>query len=247
MSAAYQIFQPMSYAHLIPLRSSPDRILLAQSTTLCPRTKWYLSFAYGIFCSLAKVLSGFLVPSSNGTHRVQERLSCCSSIVAHRQFSGSYPFRPSILSKLFFNGRLPISARKLAKLAQRSHTQTPLPPYKWYFALAGFLQRACMLFHERYSRVKRMLKRSRFCRLKVLSNFFCLLFGPKRKHPQLLDWPRVSVYPKKDFSVPQSQRQFHRNAPCKEFSALLRTMSLPNLWPVRSRNGIGMSRILTRE
>src|SRR5690348_5905616 len=50
------------------------------------------------------------------------RLFCCSSRVAQRQFSGEYPFVPSMRSSERSFGGSPISATKVSKFNQRSQT-----------------------------------------------------------------------------------------------------------------------------
>jgi hypothetical protein len=206
-----------------------------------PLLTWYMSLCRGTPARFAKARRDSLSPTSVVTKIVARLLSCCSSCVAHRQLLNEYPRKASFLSRLSRFGLFPISARKFSNFRQRLQTVMPRPPYIPYLVAFGLLHLSFMLFQDVYSRGKRILRRARSCGTKALSNFSCFAFGPLATHPQLRDWPCVMVYPRIVLDVPQSHLHSQRVAPPGPFSRLSITRSLPNLWPERSRNGIGMS------
>lgn len=240
MSTAYTTY-------LLSQRAMPfvfiDR---TQSLRLWPLFAWYISLCRAMPFLWAKARSVTFLPFSSVTKIVQRLPSCCCSCVAHRQLEGRYQRFEFFLSRVVPFGRSPMSSRKVSNLPHLLQTLIPRPPYKLYLVAFGLLHRSCMLFQERYSFMKRTLSAARSCGTKLLSNFSWSAVGPLRTQPQLRDCPCVMVYPSIGLDTPQSHLQNQRTAPCGEFSTRLIATSLPNRWPERSRNGIGMSVSLSR-
>jgi Protein of unknown function (DUF551) len=62
----------------------------------------------------------------------------------------------------------------------------------------------------------------------------CFTVVSTRKHPQLCVWPCRMLPPSTVVVFPQSQRHNHRVDQFGPFSSRLKTVSLPNFWPVKS-------------
>lgn len=159
--------------------------------------------------------------------RLFDRLFCCSSILAHTQFSFEYPISLFKRSMVRLFGHSPMSDKNLSNVSHSSQTVIPLPPYRRYAGM--FLLRHLFLIPCHMLCVRVLLNPWRLLRLTTSSAARSLA-----KQPHDFDTPVLKDCDCTSVSFPQSHKHLNRTCFLLPFGARSMTVNLSNFRPVRS-------------